>query len=287
MTTPRASEPTAASPEPAPQVPPIPPVPLGAGECFILTAAGFAVYQTVASAAWTLDRPVLGLTLGAIAGGILPLAVLLWVRRLPLRRMLGERPRWRDLGLAVWIVVSAMPLLYTMAGAVAQVFPPSEAQLALYRALVPGGWLDVGWGGLAVVVVAPLAEEILFRGLLLRGTASLMSVPIAVVCGGVLFGASHGALWLVLPLAGLGVLLGWLVWRTRGLAAAWLGHALFNLVAYADLCITHDVRGARLEAWATRPWVWIPATAVMLWGLARLRRGLPDATDPGSSYLRD
>jgi len=184
-------------------------------------------------------------------------------------------------------VLASMPLLYVIASLGARVFPPSESQFDLFRELLPSGLLDVLAGGLAVVVVAPLAEEILFRGLLLRGTASLVSPSIAIGCCGLLFGASHGALWLVVPLAGLGVLLGGLVWRTRGLGAAWLGHALFNLVAYTELCTTRDVRGARLEEWALRPWVWIPATVLLGWGLARRRRARQEAAAPGSPYFRD
>jgi len=203
------------------------------------------------------------------------------------RRLLGARPSWSDLGLAVWIVGSAVPPLYALSGAVAQVFPPPDSQLEIYRALVPRGWLDVMTGGVAVLVVAPLAEEILFRGLLLRAFAGLVWLPIAVLSGGLLFGASHGSLWSLLPLSGLGILLGLLVWRTRALAAAWLGHGLFNLVAYAELCVTHDVRGARLEAWASQPWVWIPATAVLGWGLLHLRRGLPAQTSLEAPYLVD
>ena len=317
MNLPRPTVRDAVSPLPTPHALELPPAGLGIAACFILAAGGFCVDQVVSSLAWNVGHPVLGFAVGGILGGILPLAIVLrggggpgggglgrgglgggvgggWVhgerghwRGGLARGLLGARPSWSELGLAVWIVGSAVPPLYALSGAVARVFPPPDSQLEIYRALVPRGWIDVLGGGVAVLVVAPLAEEILFRGLLLRAFAGLVWLPIAVLSGGLLFGASHGSLWSFLPLAGLGILLGLLVWRTRALAAAWLGHGLFNLVAYAELCVTHDVRGARLEAWASQPWVWIPATAVLGWGLLHLRRGLPEATSLEAPYLVD
>jgi membrane protease YdiL (CAAX protease family) len=268
-------------------LPELPLAPLGATTCLLLATAGFGVDQLVASLAWSAHHPVLGLAVGGFIGVIAPVAVILRSHGVRPLGLLGTRPSMAELGLVVWIVGAALPPLYALSGLVSRYFPPPESQLAVYRALVPEGWTDVLGGGLAVLVVAPLAEEILFRGLLLRGFAALVSIPIALVCGAVLFGASHGSLWLFPPLSLLGWLLGLVVWRTRGLAGAWLGHGLFNLVAYADLCITHDIRGARLEAWASRPWVWIPAAAVLGWGLARLRRGLPATTTLDATYLRD
>ncbi len=264
-----------------------PPASLGTSTCIALAAAGFVIDLVVAGIAWTLGHAVLGIAIAGLAGGILPVVILLRVQGVAVRSILGSRPGPGDLWSTVWIVGSALPPVYALAGLVARVFPPPESQLELYRAMIPSGWTDVAGGGIALVVVAPLAEEILFRGLLLRGFAGLMSAPIAIVCGGLLFGASHGSMALLLPLSGLGVLLGAIVWRTRGITATWLGHGLFNLVGYADVCITHDPRGTRFEAWCSAPWVWIPASAVLVWGIVRLRRGLPAEAGPAAPYLRD
>jgi membrane protease YdiL (CAAX protease family) len=46
-------------------------------------------------------------------------------------------------------------------------------------------------GGFAVVVCAPVVEEIFFRGLLYRSLRNRMSVPRAAIVAGVLFGAAH------------------------------------------------------------------------------------------------
>jgi membrane protease YdiL (CAAX protease family) len=261
--------------------------PLGTMTCFVVAAVGFGVDQLLASLAWNRGHPVWGISLGGLLGAILPVTILVHPSSRGSRGLLGVRLTKRDVGLVVWIVGAALPPLYALSALLSRVFPPPESQLAIYRALIPANWLAFVGGSAVVLGVAPLAEEILFRGLLLRGFAGVVSLPIAVGCSALLFGVSHGSLWLIPPVTLLGCLLGLLTWRTQGLGAAWLGHALFNSVAYVDLCLTHDVRGARLEAWGLRPWAWIPALVLLGWGLVHLRRGLPAETLAEVHYLRD
>jgi membrane protease YdiL (CAAX protease family) len=91
---------------------------------------------------------------------------------------------------------------------------------------------DLGRGGLAamiaVVVVAPLTEEALFRGLILRGLAARYGGFMGVVISAVLFAVMH-----INPYqfgAGLvtGFFLGWLFLRTGSLWPCILLHAAFN-----------------------------------------------------------
>jgi membrane protease YdiL (CAAX protease family) len=103
---------------------------------------------------------------------------------------------------------------------------------AVLEALETSAW---GWGGtvqlvLSAIVVAPLAEELFFRGLLLQtiwrygGQAWL-----AILLSGVGFGLIHSELpQAVLPMATLGVILGYVRVRYRSLPACVLVHALFN-----------------------------------------------------------
>jgi membrane protease YdiL (CAAX protease family) len=90
------------------------------------------------------------------------------------------------------------------------------------------------------VVVAPIVEEIIFRGFVLRGLLSCMSVVPAVAIQAVLFGASHvdpargmGNIGLVLILSGVGATLGGAAYLTRRLAPSMIAHAIGNAVAMA------------------------------------------------------
>lgn len=87
---------------------------------------------------------------------------------------------------------------------------------------------------IALVVLAPLGEELLFRGLFLRGLVRRMSFPIAAVVSGVVFGVAHPQYWTLWPLligiCGFGIAAA-LVYRRMGFAANVTMHAVFNGIA--------------------------------------------------------
>jgi membrane protease YdiL (CAAX protease family) len=87
-------------------------------------------------------------------------------------------------------------------------------------------------GGLAVIVVAPIAEELLFRGFLFRVLRMRMGFWLAALIDGVLFGLVHGSLVIVPVLAFLGVALCWVYERTGSLFPCIAIHVLNNTVAY-------------------------------------------------------
>ncbi|MDO8362902.1 MAG: CPBP family glutamic-type intramembrane protease [Actinomycetota bacterium] len=90
------------------------------------------------------------------------------------------------------------------------------------------------------VVAAPLVEEIVFRGLVLRGFLSRMGPVVAVALQAVLFGAAHfdpergvRNLGLVLVLSAVGAVLGGAAYLFRRLAPGIIAHAVLNGVAMA------------------------------------------------------
>jgi membrane protease YdiL (CAAX protease family) len=88
---------------------------------------------------------------------------------------------------------------------------------------------------ITAVVVAPLVEELFFRGLLLRALQRRLSAPAAVAISGVTFGALHlldpGAYAVLPALVALGMLSGVFAVRTGNLSRSILLHAGFNLLA--------------------------------------------------------
>lgn len=85
---------------------------------------------------------------------------------------------------------------------------------------------------LLIVVLAPLAEEVLFRGYLLAALRVVLPAPVAQVLCAALFGLCHGLAY-ALPLACLGCWFGWLRLRHGALLPAVLGHALHNALTVA------------------------------------------------------
>ena len=89
------------------------------------------------------------------------------------------------------------------------------------------------WGYLAIGLLAPLAEEIVFRGAALRSLlASRLSPLAAIVISALLFAVAH-LNPAQMPHAFLvGLLLGWMYWRTGSILPGMAYHWANNSVAY-------------------------------------------------------
>ena len=85
----------------------------------------------------------------------------------------------------------------------------------------------------SLVVLAPFGEELVFRGLLLRGLVRRMTFPAAAVISGVAFALLHPQYWTIWPLliaiAIFGIVAAYL-YRGLGYPANVTMHVMFNLV---------------------------------------------------------
>lgn len=84
---------------------------------------------------------------------------------------------------------------------------------------------------IAIVIMAPLAEEILFRGILFGTLWPAWGLTWAVVVAGIIFGAAHMNLTLLLPLALAGMSLNWVYFKTRSLIPSTVAHATLNFLS--------------------------------------------------------
>lgn len=77
-------------------------------------------------------------------------------------------------------------------------------------------------------IAAPIFEEILFRGFLLPSLTRYLPVWGAIAVSSLLFAIAHFSLSEILPLAALGMVLGYVYVRSRNLLASMLLHSLWN-----------------------------------------------------------
>lgn len=98
-----------------------------------------------------------------------------------------------------------------------------------------------GWAllalGLTAVVLAPLFEETLFRGVLLPVLGRHWGPSVGVITSALLFGLAHLSLGELMPLTVLGAGLGLLRWQSGRLGASVLLHALWNSLTFLNLLL--------------------------------------------------
>ncbi len=115
---------------------------------------------------------------------------------------------------------------------------------------------DMASGGLGIVfllvVVAPLTEELLFRGLILRGLMQRYGTVPAVLLSTLLFALVHLNPYQFASAITMGVFLAWLFVRTRSLWPCVIAHALFNGQMIV-LPILHDTVGLQIRGYTGMP----------------------------------
>ena len=91
------------------------------------------------------------------------------------------------------------------------------------------------WGYVAVGILAPLAEEVVFRGAILRTLLGIMSKKnhwVAILISAAIFGVVHANLAQFVNALLMGLLLGWMYYRTGSLVPGILLHWINNTMAY-------------------------------------------------------
>lgn len=88
-------------------------------------------------------------------------------------------------------------------------------------------------GFITVCILAPVFEEILFRGIVLRGLLQNGTSPIiAIILSSFLFGLAHLNPWQFLGAGFLGAIFGYVYYRTKSLWLVMFLHALNNMISF-------------------------------------------------------
>jgi len=90
-----------------------------------------------------------------------------------------------------------------------------------------------------LIVVAPLGEEIVFRGFFFRGLANGFGPFMAIVITSVIWAGMHVQYdpFFMTQVAVFGLALGWLRWRSGSLPLAMAVHAIINALALAQVSV--------------------------------------------------
>jgi membrane protease YdiL (CAAX protease family) len=183
-------------------------------------------------------------TLGTVLGTVV-LAVSALVLVIPVKRRhyslsdyfaLNDIPR-RDLAVGIAGLVALIVAFEAMERLLG-IDAGSKSAIASYRAMKLAGTLPMLW--LTAVIVAPVTEELLFRGFLHRGWApSRLGVFGTIILTSALWAAMHQQYDLsgILCVFSIGLLLGWIRQRSANTTLTILLHALNNTIAMVLIAI--------------------------------------------------
>lgn len=210
----------------------------------------------------------------------------------PWREIVPLRPVPAGLLAAMALTILGLGILLSEADNVLRsVLPPPEWLQRMFAELA-GGRRSL-WGSVALlVVVAPLTEEVLFRGLILRGFALRYSTRRAIWLSALLFAGFHLNPWQFIGALTAGVVFAWWVIRTGSLIPVLVCHALNNAMP-----VVVAQSGARIPGYAGvpagavefHPW-WLDGIGLVvaaggLWMVARALRRVPSPSLPAPDRL--
>jgi membrane protease YdiL (CAAX protease family) len=206
----------------------------------IASALAFGVWRGggIRSAASNYDGTVVAF--GLIAW--IPVVVLVLAGAVQLRRWTAVEylalgmPRRAEVIVAVLALI-ALDLVFLALLALTGHDIVTPFQIEAYRTAKEAGWLF--WLFVAIVLFAPVGEEIAFRGFLYRGWALPGRERIAVAAIAFVWALLHIQYdWLgMLQIFVIGLMLGWFRWVSGSTTLTILMHALINLEAMLETAI--------------------------------------------------
>jgi membrane protease YdiL (CAAX protease family) len=148
---------------------------------------------------------------------------------------------------AIIVGLGAVPVVALLSGLQNKFWPPDEGtQRVTQEFILPTLQAHPFITPLVVGALAGIFEELPLRGPIQTAMMRRMSPWVAILVAAVLFAGAHLDLHGVTLRAVLGVLLGWIVWRTGSIVPAMIVHAAYDagtLGLFAWLVHRHGVEG--------------------------------------------
>ena len=145
----------------------------------------------------------------------------------------------------LWVVLLTLGTIIPSEWMDEQINIPMPDQLSKIFA----GIMSERWGYLAIGVLAPLAEEMVFRGAILRTLLKIFNKRlywIPIVFSALLFGAVHGNMAQFIHASIIGLLLGWMYYRTDSIVPGVVFHWVNNTAAFIIYNLMPAAENAKL-----------------------------------------
>ncbi|GAB6137576.1 CPBP family intramembrane glutamic endopeptidase [Halanaerobaculum tunisiense] len=119
-------------------------------------------------------------------------------------------------------------LLHMLATKIYGINPPT--QQVIQSLLESDSNLNFILHSFLIIIIAPISEEIFFRGLVYPYCKSKFGAKLGLVLNGVIFGGAHFSGWVFIPTFLGGVILAWIYDQTNSLYSSILAHGVWNLI---------------------------------------------------------
>lgn len=195
----------------------------------------------------TAVSPFLGMQGTTAAGNIVGLSLMAWLgvrkARTSAKEVLSLRlfPA-RLLAPILILTFSGSILVAEFGNLTEEIFPiPQSLRDLLLRILRADTWTELLQRAALLVLMAPITEELMFRGVFLHGLVRNYGPTKGIVVTSICFGIFHLIPWQALGATLIGILLGIVVLRTGSVFAGMALHAMWNLLPLLTISVLKSV----------------------------------------------
>jgi uncharacterized protein len=217
------------------------------------------------------DILFLGNSLGQIlAFGVLTLPVIYFVKRRSWSELLpmkADASVWKYTAFASLIIIVGAPTVWLMSWFNSLIPLPSflldleRQQTDMIEGFLKSDF-NVALAIFHVAMVPAVCEEILYRGFALNLLRRTKAAWMAILITGIIFGFYHLRLSQVIPLATIGILLGWITVKSGSLIPAMVAHFVNN--AFSVLLVKFMPDSPLAESTPEMPPIWLALGSIIL-----------------------
>ena len=205
---------------------------------------------------------------------IVPLIVFLKFKKLPLFHSVRFKVLKYSTIKSIILFSTGLIILSDEVDRIIQLFVPTpEYVLDLNYLLKPDSFLGATLLFIAVVILAPLGEEIVFRGFLQQILEKhWKDITQAILFTSLIFSLIHMNPYWFVQIYFLGVILGFLAWKTKSIIAPLILHSLNNSMAL--LLSSLDLQQNNFYIWNEHvaPWILIFACFSVIFGFKQINQ---------------
>jgi len=231
---------------------------------------------------------LMGVEILLIAG---PAVLFSWLGHYPWREVFSlRRPSVSSIIGAALFGVGMIPVMNWLSDLqhAWHILPPNEADLeGMSKLFEPTLRGHPFLSPIIIGLLAGVCEELLFRGPIQAALVKRLPIAMALIFGGFLFAAAHMDLSGLPARMILGLILGWIVWRSGSIFPAMVMHAVYDGVSVAwmahELSRTMDTNAT--ASFSTTTLIMGAAVSVVGWGVMRAGRKIL-LSQPQSNALR-